>query len=63
MVTAVPLSMYKLQRKGTVLMLRTVQFMNGLLGQQTKGMFVNGLSYSRYGAKSHVCALFVNTVH
>ena len=36
------------QRRGTVLMLRTVQFMNGLLRHQTNVPFVNRLIYSSY---------------
>ena len=47
---------------GTVLMLRPVQFANGLLGHQTNGLFGNWLIYSSYRTNCHVCALFVNSI-
>ena len=43
-------------------MLRTVQFVNGLLGHQANGLFVNGLIYSSYPTNCHVHALFVNGI-
>ena len=45
---------------GTVLMLRNVQFVNGLLGYQTNGLLVNG---EMLRTNCHVGALFANGIH
>ena len=44
-------------------MLRTVQFVNELLGNQTNRLFVNRLIYSSYRINCHVHALFVNDMY
>ena len=51
------------QRIDIVLIFRTVQFVNGISGHQTKGLFVNRLIYSSYHTNCHILALFVNGIN